>query len=209
MSEMNNNPQNNANIPQNAAANMPPVNQPPVEPETKKKGRKKKKKEDEYTNPNNRKFIISTIVILVIVAIILAFMATFCFVGNTWFAKTDIGDPETVVTTYSEEDRAQAAEAVVKFFHKNQAGSILLEVTFSENFSERTGMLSFEGRFYSMFSNVRSIKDSVPGTIYKNWHWDLEKNPDTGEYEVVQYGVLKDMTIVGQEDVEVTEAPVE
>ena len=199
MSEMN-------NIPQNA----PEMPQPQPAPETKKKGKKKKKKEEEeYTNPNNRKFVVSTIVILVIVAIIGAFMATFCFVGNTWFVKTDIGDPEKITSTYSEEDRAQAAEAVIKFFHKNQGGSVLQEVTFSDNFSERTGMLSFEGRFYSMFSSVKSIKDEVPGTIYKNWHWDLEKNPDTGEYEVVQYGVLKDMTVVGKEDVEETEAPAE
>lgn len=203
MSEMNNIPQNAANMPQQAP-NMP---QPQPAPETKKKGKKKKKKEEEeYTNPNNRKFVVSTIVILVIVAIIGAFMATFCFVGNTWFVKKDIGDPETVVSSYSEEERAQAADAVVKFFQKNQAGSVLKELTFSDTFSERTGMLSFEGRFYSMFSNVKSIKEDVPGTIYKNWHWDLEKNPATGEYEVVQYGVLKDVTIVGQEDVEETEA---
>ena len=182
---------------------------PEAEPETKKKGRKRKKKEEDvYTNPNNRKFFVSTIVILVILLLIGGFMATFCFVGNTWFAKIDIGDP-TVEATYSEEERAQAAEAVIKFFQKNQAGSILQEVNFSDTFCERTGMLSFEGRFYSMFSHVKSIKDDVPGTVYKNWHWDLEKNPETGEFEMVQYGVLKDVTVVGQEDVEETEAPAE
>ncbi|MBQ3416462.1 MAG: hypothetical protein IJH32_01320 [Ruminococcus sp.] len=182
---------------------------PETEPETKKKGRKRKKKqEEEYTNPNNRKFVVSTIVILAILLLIGGFMATFCFVGNTWFAKTDIGDP-TAGATYSEEERTQGAEAVVKFFQKNQAGSILQEVSFSDTFCERTGMMSFEGRFYAMFSNIKSIKDDVPGTVYKNWHWDLEKNPETGEFEVVQYGVLKDMTVVGQEDVEETEAPEE
>lgn len=199
MSEQNNLPETEAVVAEAAQA----------EPETKKKGRKKKKKEDEYTNPNNRKFVISTIVILVILVIIGVFMALFCFVGNTWFAKTDIGDSSVIVSTYSEEDRAEAAQAVVEFFHKNQAGAVLQEVTFSDRFCERTGMLSFEGRFYAMFSNVKSIKNDVPGTVYKNWHWDLAKNPETGKYEVVQYGVLKDVTIVGQEDVEETETSVE
>ena len=198
MSEVNNIPENNA-----AAAET--ASQP--EPDTKKKGRRKKKKEeDEYTNPNNRKFVVSTIVILVILLLVGGFMATFCFVGNTWFAKTDIGDSATIVSTYSEEERAQAADAVVKFFQKNQAGSILKEVNFSDTFCQRTGMLSFEGKFYAMYSNIRSIREDVPGTVEKNWHWDLEKNPATGEYEVVQYGVLKDVTVVGQEDVEETEA---
>ena len=197
------------NIPETAAT-VAAENTPQAEPETKKKGRRKKKKqEEEYTNPNNRKFFVSTIVILVILAIIGAFMATFCFVGNTWFAKTDIGDSAKITSTYSEEDRTQAAQAVVKFFQKNQAGSVLQEVNFSDEFSERTGMLSFEGKFYAMFSNIKSIKEDVPGTVEKNWHWDLQKSPETGEYEVVQYGVLKDMTVVGQEDVEETEAPAE
>ena len=187
---------------QNDAANIPAENQD-AQPESKKKGRKKKKKEeDHYTNPNNRKFVVATLVILAVILVIAAFMALFCFVGNTWFAKVDIVGDSDGISTYSEEEREQAAEAVKKFFSSKQAGSILQEVNYSDYFSDRTGMLSFEGRFYAIFTNVKSIKDQAPGTVYKNWHWDLQKNPDTGEYEVVRYGVLKDMTVIGQEDAE-------
>ncbi len=186
---------NENNIPA-AVEETAAVAENPVEENPKAK-KKRKKKEDDYTNPNNRKFRILPIVCGVIAAILIAFLATFCFVGNTWFVHTEINDPEYATSTYTDEQKEQAAEAVVKFFGSHQQGSILQEVNYSEKFSQRFECLSFEGRFYAIFSGIDSVK--APGENYKNWHWDLKLNPETNEFEVVQYGVLKDLTVVGEE----------
>ena len=161
-----------------------PAETAPAEPEGKKG--KKKKKEDDYTNPNNRKFRMSVIVILVCVALLLAFLATFVFVGNTWFVKvtTENTDPDFPETTYSEEQISTAASAVKAYFHKEFPGCILQELNYSEEWSEETGDISFTGRYYAMFSGIDDIDDTSTMKSSK-WHWDV--NPDDYSVEYFRY----------------------
>lgn len=130
------------------------------------------------------------IVTAVICAVLIFFLATFCFVGNTWFVKVNLEDDKFEISTYSDEQKQAAADAVIDFFHEEFNGSVLYELDYSEKWSQKREMLSFTGKFYSIFSNNEIVEDTsmVKGT---KWHWDVVPSGDG--YEVKTYGLLKDI----------------
>lgn len=139
----------------------------------------------------NRKFLKPIVIVVAVICAVLIFLlATFGFVGNTWFAKVNLEDDHFDTSTYTDEQKQQAADAVISYFGKNFNGSILFEVNYSEKWSRERDAVCFTGKFYSIFSN----NDKVENTTMVNdtkWHWDV--TPADGGYEVKTYGFLKDV----------------
>ena len=155
-----------------------------------------------------RKFLKPVVFVAAGLCIVLVFLlATFGFVGNTWFVKVNLDDPKFAESTYTEEVKQAAADAVIDFFHKEFNGSILHELDYSEKWSAKQGSISFTGEFYSIFSNNKIVEDTTRVKGNK-WHWDVQPTADGG-YEVKTYGLLKDVVDTSEDAAAEAEEPAE
>ena len=140
--------------------------------------------------PKKRGFLRPiVIVVAVLCAIMVFFLATFGFVGNTWFARAELQDSKFETSTYTEEEKQAAADAVIDYFRSEFNGSVLYELDYSEKWSRKNEAICFTGRFYTIFSN-NEIVDNTSYVRGSKWHWDV-RDVD-GAYTVVSYGELKD-----------------
>ena len=135
--------------------------------------------------------IISASVLLVITAI---FICTFILKGNTWFVSINLSQADeyktsaelSADTTHPGKDEVNAAsQAVIKYFQNNFGGSILLSLKYDEKLtSANMPSIVFEGDYFMLQEPVAGDMNRMKN----NWHWYVEYNKTTEEWQIVGNG---------------------
>lgn len=152
------------------------------------KGKKKQKK---------RKITKKAVVIGITTAILLIILCFgFVFRGNAWFTTVNLAQAEnydtleewslkSVVYDHAAKDEIeQAAAEVRRFFESKFAGAILLNLTYSEEYSNENRIV-FESRCFFLFDTDGIIP---PFSEFDYLNFTLEKNAAYDKWIVTNYG---------------------